>query len=523
MDGHKNIDNHFTTKSNQAIQNLSSMINDKKMIVNNLDVIEKIKGKLYGNVVGDLYGNVRGNVVGDISGNIGHFENIKTKQLCFDNNNCIDTDMFSKINKMIANEYIYFPNQMIIWDDLRQYMNKDIKIIPGKITEKILGNPISIPIVASATTVNHNFETANKGAVDTTRIGGNDKLIPKYETVLYAIKISKIDDNKYVYTFPGGSIIKINVPKPPQNANYNYTVLWLQLDKKNTEYIELLVNGIPIYRKPQNLNEQISENYNMFFEENMYTEMFNWIPIAIQNNIREINIEVKKSSLSIGGIAFSSNPLNHISFGYDYKFTFSSQRTFDSDYIDNINRNIIDRNIIGKYNFQNDYRVNDYRVNDYQVIEYINNNIIVKSKTFTEYISIPYIYSNNDKILYISLKSTPNSNINLSLKNNNNYINLGNIKNLNNGPIKKIFPNEPGYAINIKKDLLKHDKNFINIKLDIEYKLNNIYNFRINYPSNTEFKDWDWNRNLYLRMATITYNYIGSVEINNFSTYDALI
>jgi hypothetical protein len=213
------IHSQLTTKSNEAIQNLASMYN------NNM-----------------LYGT-RANIPDIIT------TNISTDKLCINNNSCINDTIMNRINNIMANDLIYYKDQIVLWDDINKYMNyinfypryNKIKNTNYVLTRNITDNSINIP---------QNFT------------------------------------------------MEITVPEPPKNTNYDYTVIWLNIPVDSYNFIEIsnnndfkeisnnndfkyafyIINIDNTYVDNDSINYRSSMNYyNNLLKNN---ENFRWIPIV---------------------------------------------------------------------------------------------------------------------------------------------------------------------------------------------------------------------------------------------------
>ena len=112
LDVSKNIINlPFTIKSNEAIQNLASMYNSNKLYAASADI-----------------GNINAN------------------KLCLKNNMCIDDKMINRFNSVVANELIYYKDQMIILDDMNKYIHIYSKHNKLDTMSSKPGNTIYIPL-----------------------------------------------------------------------------------------------------------------------------------------------------------------------------------------------------------------------------------------------------------------------------------------------------------------------------------------------------------------------------------------
>ena len=433
MDVNKNIiiqNQQFTPKSIQAIEQIASMYN-KNMLYATAATIPNINStNIKSNDINSTNiksTNIKSN---DINSQIGNINNITTNKVCIDNT-CLNKHVIDRMNNVIANELIYYKDELILWDNLTQYKNN---------------------------------------------ININNNINGKY--IQYSIDTMMVDNiihipDKYKYN------IEITVPYPPQNANYDYSVIWLNIPINPKFYFIVVNNGNGLsysYDINNNYLKTISNYYNNLIKNN---EGFKWIPLIINNFNKNRKIYLFYVQ-NIKSIAFSTNPLNmHM-----------------QAFVDEMSMN------------------NNYPVINLSDVSHVDD----KNQESSYYIRIPYIYSGKPKIFFVDIYKQLNSNVIISIKNNDKYEQLT-LSNIISYPLNKLFLNNY-YGVIIPDNILKNNKEYIELLINIVF-------INIHSPQNTIITKIDSGKIFglpwyYLPFRyKITYDY-NSYTIMNFGTYDLL-
>lgn len=397
-------------ESNIALQTISSMYNNQKIISNNLEITDK-------GYINNLYSN-------DISGN-----NIKSKQIksetidsqkitaqsiCF-NNKCLTESIFNTLVLVSSqiNDYMYLPNQCIIWSNLKSYINNDIK-------------PVN---------------TSLDMAWDNTKWPSND------------------GNGKYIYTTQSrisrqsnDTGIIITIPQPPSESKYDFNVLWIQtLNDRWSTFKVFQKTPYTSFGKYAVGNEWLNNISPNGAIHNERYDRFVWYPVPFKMpEDRKIMINnFHASDTWYSGFAFSSNPWNHCKLSA-LSIHWQTNKDLESD-IDITNPAI-------QWHSDNWY--------SQPLAKFISN---------TEPIfKIPFVNSGNDKVFYIIEHKNvwgPGL-INVSIQNINgtNYTSLGGLFDTFNNPFSR-HHNSVMYqrylGVIIPKNLLPTDINLITIKLSI--------------------------------------------------------
>jgi len=406
--------------SNVALQTISSMYNNQKILSNNLEILQE--AKIQDAKIKDLSAN---NInTNNLTGNTLSSQKITSPQICFTNNKCLSE---ATINTLLLsaspiNDYMYLPKQSIIWSNLRSYIDKDIKVINTGFdlrwnNEKWPSNDQNGKFIYSTTT------RSNKESNDTG--------------------------------------IEISIPNPPSGSNYDYNVLWVQmLNDRWSTFKVLTRNPYTSFGKfadgLQYLNN-ISPNGAIHNER---WDRFVWYPVPFKmpdNRKIMINNFRSGSDSWYSGLAFSTNPWNHCKLS-GLSIHWQTNKDLESD-IDNTNPMII-------------WSSDNW-----------NNQPLARFVSNTEPIfKIPYVYSGNDKVFYIieHNNSWGPGIINVSIQNadGTNYTSLGGLYDTFNNPFAR-HHNSVMYqrylGVIIPKNLLPPNINFITIKLSVPYNVNGIH------------------------------------------------
>lgn len=502
----KHIQNHFTTKSNQAIQQLASMYNNNLLRATKADIPIITSTDISAN-------NINSNKINTDIINVKN--QITAQKFCDQNNNCIDNSFLQRVNNTLANENVFFRDEMVVWDNLNEHVQKDI---------------VSIP---------------------------NDK------NITYAMSIKKLNNEKYILGINPDTTFEIQIPPVPENTSYEYSVLWLQIELKDNIRI-ININDIE-YVIPPNITfstQQYKRNTLINIETYMGTDVDNniiipyyqivsynnlikltnvnninfvWIPYIIKNLNQNKKIKITLTNLIknpqnisnisntsnnilwISSIAFSSNPLNlfmnNININNSMLYAInnfnndlyvpSTEWHWFAEYYDNNIR------IFEPYIFEN--------YGNYSIFDFMKEKEIQKQITGFEYIKIPYINSGKNKILALIINYIYNTYTNIYIQTGNNtYENIPIDYQYQNTSLDKFF-NQQFLNIIINKSLLNYDKNFINLKIEhVYYNLQNPEYFNDkNYTTN--YGSWAWP---YVRY--IKYLYEGYANTTIIGTYDYL-
>ncbi len=254
----------LTPVSNEALQHISSLYNNQQVLSNNLKILQ----------TGEI-NNIKSESINSESINSKSITTteIISPKICFDATNCLDKSAVGTLLLISSpiNDYMYLPNQCVIWSDLNPYINKEI--------------------IAKNTTFDMAYNTAK----------WNEKNI--YRTITQDQRQSN------------GTGIEITVPNPPSGSNYDYTVLWIQtLNDRWSDF--KIYNNTPYktfgkYSTGLRRLNSISPNGAMHNER---WEFFEWYPVPIKLNAdRKIMISNFRagSPTWFSGFAFSTNPWNH--------------------------------------------------------------------------------------------------------------------------------------------------------------------------------------------------------------------
>lgn len=495
-DTNKDTNKVFTTKSNQAIQNLASMYNSNLLRATKADIPIITSTNISANVINTSRinasqidadqintGQISAGQISTDTINVGR--QITSRRFCDQNNNCIDNAFLQRVNNTLANENVFFRNEMVVWDNLNDHVQKDI---------------VSIP---------------------------NDK------NITYAMSVKKLNNDKYILGINSDTTFEIQIPQVPENASYEYSVLWLQVEQPDI-YWSININGIDYYIPPnitfstqkysnygemfintdRDINTIVPYNqiltYNTFInlQENINNNNFVWIPYIIKNlnQSKKIKISIKSQKyengiLWISSIAFSSNPLNL-----------------------SMNNIQIKSQILYGYNEFNNYTqvpAREWHWN-YTIQDFIRDKKIPQSYTIeTRLIKIPYINSGKNKVLTLTKPYNYNSEIALYIQTGiNSYMQMPiaiyEDAHLRNKPLNK-FVNQEFINIILDKSLSNYDKNYINLKIIfIYYNLHDpsYYTFGYNeyYRQNYWWQDYRY----------IKYFYEGYSGTTVIGTYDLI-
>jgi len=404
-------------ESEIPLQKISSMYNNQKIIFNNLEILQEAK-------INDLSANtIIGNniLANNIQSNQLNSQKITAPLVCL-NNKCLSDNTIKTLlfESSRINDYMYLPEQCVLWSNLKPYINNDIKVI------------------------NTGFDMTN----DNEKWPSNDQNGKNiYSTISRGSKE------------PNDTGIQITIPQPPSGANYDYNVLWVQTLNERWSTFKVFSNNpyTPFgnYAIGYEYLNNISPNGAIHNER---WDLFVWYPVPFKMSADRkimINNYHSGSDTWYSGFAFSTNPWNHCKLSA-LSIHWQTNKEIESD-IDATNPTIvwplgsIDKNW--------------------------NNQTLATFKANTEpEFKIPFVNSGNDKIFYIIEHNNvwgPGI-INVSIQNidKTNYTSLGSLHDSFNNPFAR-HSNSVMYqrylGVVIPKNLLPTDINFITIKLSIPY------------------------------------------------------
>ena len=358
-------------------------------------------------------------------------ENVTANKICFDSNRCITENTYDKILSLTnrINNYMYLPDQCIILNDLSGTSLKDsVRDISYNKTNILKSLPINTQIITSIS-------------------GG--------KTTLKSSASMEAD----------GTGIQITIPNPPNGANYDYNVLWVQvINTNNTGW-----SNFRVYSYDSSANKIIN-NFGKFTiglnnlnniipngaTHNDDLNLYEWypIPIIISKDRKIMLSNIINNTTFYRGFAFSSNPWNHC-------------RINAITLYNNLNRFT---NITNTVSLQPATIIgwNSNNWNNTPLMEF-------KYNTSPEF-RIPFVNSGKNKIFYLIEYNTEwGSSIgSISVKNidsdiSGNYNLVGNMSTSLENPFSKHFNSKLNcryYGIVIPKEKLPVG-NFIQIKINI--------------------------------------------------------
>lgn len=386
--------------SNDALQTISSMYNNQKIISNNLEILQEAK-------IQNLTAKT-----------------ITSPEICFSNNKCISESMFNALllSASPINNYMYLPEQCIIWSNLKPYIEKDIKVINTGFDlkhndSKWPSNDVNGKFIYSTTTTG-NIESNNTG-------------------------------------------IEITIPQPPSGSNYDYNVLWVQT--LNDRWSTFKIFRREPYVSFGKYADGLQYLNNMSPDGAIHNERwdrFVWYPVPFKMPVnRKIMINNFSSGRDVwySGFAFSTNPWNHCKLSA-LSIYWQTNKNLEGD-IDDSNSAI---------------RWSDDTWKNQPLARFVSN-------TEPEF-KIPFVNSGNDKVFYIIEHNNtwgPGI-INVSIQNANgtNYTSIGGLYDSFNNPFAR-HHNSVNYqrylGVIIPKKILPSNVNFITIKLSIPYNMDGLY------------------------------------------------
>lgn len=402
--------------SNIALQTISSMYNNKKILSNNLEISQKA-------IINDLstrYINSEELESEKINSQIINSQKITSPLLCFNNNKCLTEATINTIllaSSPIIN-YMYLPTQCIIWSNLKSYINNDIKTVN--------------------TTFDMTYNNSKWPANDQ-----NSKFI--YSTTTKSTRESN------------NTGIEITIPQPPSGSNYDYNVLWVQTTNNMWQTFKVFTrNPYTSYGKYAVGLEKLNNISPDGAIHNERWDYFVWYPVPFKMSAdRKIMINNFRSGGECwySGFAFSTNPWNHCKLSA-LSIHWQTNKDIEGD-IDNTNPAITWHSDIW------------------------NNQPLAKFNSNTEpEFKIPFVNSGNDKVFYIieHNNSWGPGIINVSIQNSDgtNYTSLGGLYDSFNNPFAR-HHNSVNFqrylGVIIPNNLLPSNINFITIKLSIPYEL----------------------------------------------------
>ncbi len=336
-----------------------------------------------------------------------------SNQVCDEEKHCLSMKKLLLLASPI-NQYMYLPNECIIWNNLKTFKNTT----PGF---KAIGSTLNL---ISDTTL------------------WNDK------NVYQLTYNSQQPQNKYIeITVPPYSDISDISDSEYQQ---DFTVLWVQTNANifmNFRLYNSSFTPFGTYTSGLSFSNLYSPDGSIHNERNDY---FEWYPVPIKlNPDRKIFLNNPTfTDTWYSGFAFSTNPWNHCKI--------SGLTVYH-----NLNKSGQDSSNIGAYPVQSTISV-------YNNMIPWNNQVLLKFTPGISTFRIPYVYSGRDKIFYIieSNESYLKSMINVKINNNivgNLYTTFDNpFSRHNNSKVHRRY-----YGVVIPKNILTPNDNFITVTLTI--------------------------------------------------------
>lgn len=408
--------------SDIALQTISSMYNNQKILSNNLEILQEAK-------INDLYTKYIDSEKLEskkINSQIINSQKITSPSICFNNNKCLTE---ATINTLLLvssplNDYMYLPNECIIWSNIKSKINNDIRAIN--------------------TSFDMTYDNSKWPSNDV-----NSKFI--YSTTTRGTKESN------------DTGLEITIPNPPSGANYDYNVLWVQTLNDNWKTFKVFTRNpytsFGKYAIGLEWLNNISPNGAIHNER---WDRFVWYPVPFKmSSDRKIMINNFHAGGDCwySGFAFSTNPWNHCKLSA-LSIHWQTNKDLESA-MDNTNPAIT-----------------------WHSDRWNNQPMAIFGSNTEPIFKIPFVNSGNDKVFYIieHNNSWGPGIINVSIQNSDgtNYTSLGGLYDSFNNPFAR-HHNSVNFqrylGIIIPKNLLPANINFLTIKLSIPYN-NNGFVFR---------------------------------------------